>query len=115
VNVEAIATLVAVFLGWGLGEWSRSRADRKNAENSLRVARAACIDRLERIRDASDEQRKDEKYHLGADINVYRNCIASAHAEASGDWQAFERLRTVLRGEADQVHELIEELQRLAR
>jgi hypothetical protein len=117
--VGVIGTLLGTVIGWRLNERSRLLAERRTAQEELDRAAFACLDRLRKIHGAmdstDDEQRDGETTNLGADLDRYRDCIATAKARRSVHWRAYESARPILlHHRFEGITEVINEFERLA-
>jgi hypothetical protein len=72
--------ILGAFTGWALSEFTTMIANRRRAVKRLQVAAFVCLDRLLKIQDAhergDEHQRDKEIYHLGGDLDKYRDVIA---------------------------------------
>lgn len=117
--IGIIGTVLGIVLGWALTEGSRVLRDRRQARRELRKAAFVCLDRLLKIESAVSaadrEQQDSEIYHLGGDLDRYRDCIASG-GRWSGHWRVYRMAMPILlRHEVDRLGEAIEAFEAIAR
>lgn len=95
-----IGTLLGAVLGWGLSETSKTLARKRQALQNLESAAFVCLDRLMKIQRAKErddqEQTKEEIWHLGRDLDRYRDAIASTRHQRSAHWPLYKQTRPLL-------------------
>ncbi|NIT36113.1 MAG: hypothetical protein GTN49_06395 [candidate division Zixibacteria bacterium] len=82
VLVGVVVGAVGAMVTWYSGLATKIVLDWRRAARELGAAAFVCLDRLRKIRSAARrserEQVEAEIYHLGGDLDRYRDCIAAA-------------------------------------
>jgi len=95
-----IGAVVGATLGWLLSEMSSAVAARKHAVLRLQQAAFVCLDRLLKIKnfhDHNDQPKRDgEIYHLGGDLDKYRDAIAAGSRKGKAHWRLYRRTMPLL-------------------
>ncbi len=90
-----IGALVGAFAGWALSEISQAYAGRRAARQKMDSAAFVCLDRLLKIKSAHDrgdaKQQDGEIWHLGGDLDRYRDAIAACPGRRKPHWVLYRR------------------------
>ena len=85
-----IGAIAGAFAGWALSETSKTISERRKALKKLESAAFMCLDRLLKIQNANVrgniKQRDEEIYHLGGDLDRYRDAIAASPKKRKAHW-----------------------------
>jgi hypothetical protein len=96
-----IGAISGVVAGWVLAQIAKSIDDRARTDRELKASAFVCLDRLLRIQSAAGrhdtKQTEDEIFHLGKDMDRYRESMAAATARSRRvHWPVYRSMMTVL-------------------
>jgi len=90
-----IGAIVGAFAGWALSESTKALSNRRRALRKLETSAFVCLDRLLKTKNADDrgdaKQRDGEIYHLGGDLDKYRDAIAQCPGKRKEHWALYRQ------------------------
>jgi hypothetical protein len=98
--IGVVGAICGATAGWVLTESTRVLSARRQANQNLKTAAFVCLDRLLKVQSAasrSDHEQVDKEiYHLGGDMDKYRDRIAASPRMRSAHWSVYRRLTPIL-------------------
>lgn len=98
--IGVIGTIAGGVIAWALGQTTNILSGRRKAYCDLKAKGFVCLDRLLKIKSADARgdagQRDKEIWHLGGDMDKYRDCIALSPKTRGPHWAIYQKMMPIL-------------------